>query len=102
MLAWIFFVINLFYLKLITTYGRAEVGKRDIELLKYNQFLDIVYENGDYGFNHTRLSDIYMKCAKDQAMIKNKEKTLDYIKKSYFHIREFVTMYINKKVLKNI
>ena len=23
------------------------------------------------------------------------------IKKSYFHIREFVTMYINKKVLKN-
>jgi hypothetical protein len=42
-----------------------------------------------------------MKCAKDQAMIKNKEKTLDYIKKSYFHIRKFVTMYINKKVLKN-
>ena len=42
-----------------------------------------------------------MKCAKDQAMIKNKEKTLDYIKKSYFHVREFVAMYINKKVLKN-
>ena len=94
-------LVDLFYLKLITTYGRAEVGKRDIELLKYNQFLDIVYENGDYGFNHTRLSDIYMKCAKDQSMIKNKEKTLDYIKKSYFHVREFVTMYINKKVLKN-
>ena len=34
-------------------------------------------------------------------MIKNKGKTLDYIKKSYFHIKEFVTMYINKKVLKN-
>ena len=94
-------LVELFYSKLITTYGRAEVGKRDIPLLKYKQFLDIVYENGDYGFNHGRLSDIYMRCAKDQAQVMNKEKTLDYIKKSYLHIKEFVAMYINKKVLKN-
>ena len=94
-------LVEIFHSKLITTYGRAEVGKRDIPLLKYKEFLDIVYENGDYGFNHNRLSEIYIRCAKDQAMIKNKGKTLDYIKKSYFHIKEFVTMYINKKVLKN-
>ena len=93
--------VEMFYLKLTTTYGRAEVGTRDIMLLKYKEFLDIVFENGDYGFNHNRLSDIYMKCAKDQAQIMNKEKTLDYIKKSYFHIKEFVEMYINKKVLKH-
>ena len=94
-------LVELFYSKLITTYGRAEVGKRDMQLLKYKEFLDIVFENGDYGFNHCRISDIYMRCAKDQAQIMNKEKTLDYIKKSYFHIREFVIMYINKEILKN-
>lgn len=94
-------LVELFYSKLITTYGRAEVGKRDIPLLKYKQFLDIVYENGDYGFNHNRLSDIYMRCAKDQAQIMNNEKTLDYIKKSYFHIKEFVTMYIDEAGIKN-
>lgn len=94
-------LVELFYSKLITTYGRAETGKRDIPLLKYKAFLDIVYENGDYGFQHNRLSDIYMRCAKDQAVINNKEKTLEYIKKSYFHINEFVNMYINKEVLKN-
>lgn len=94
-------LVELFYSKLITTYGRAEVGKRDIQLLKYKAFLDIVFENGDYGFNHSRLSDIYMRCAKDQAQVMNKEKTLDYIKKSFIHIKEFVTMYTNKSVLKN-
>ncbi len=94
-------LVELFYSKLITTYGRAEVGKRDIQLLKYKEFLDIVFENKDYGFNYSRLSDIYMRCAKDQAQIMNKEKTLDYIKKSYFYLKEFVTMYVNKKVLKN-
>ena len=94
-------LVELFDLKLITTYGRAEVGKRDVPLLKYKEFLDIVFENGDYGFKNNRLSDIYMRCAKDQAQVMNKEKTIDYIKKSYFHIKEFVTMYINKKVLKN-
>ena len=94
-------LVELFYSKLITTYGRAEVGNRDIKLLKYKEFLDIVFENGDYGFNHGRLSDIYMRCAKDQAQVMNKEKTLDYIKKSYLHIKEFVAMYINKEVLKN-
>lgn len=94
-------LVELFYSKLITTYGRAEVGKRDIQLLKYKEFLDIVFENGDYGFNHSRISNIYMRCAIDQAQIMNKEKTLDYIKKSYFSIKEFITMYVNKKVLKN-
>ena len=94
-------LVELFYSKLITTYGRAEVGKRDIPLLKYKEFLNIVYENGDYGFKHNRLSDIYMRCAKDQAQVKNKEKALDYIKKSYFHIKEFVEMYTSKEVLKN-
>ena len=94
-------LVELFYSKLITTYGRAEVGKRDVPLLKYKEFLDIVFENGDYGFKHNRLSDIYMRCAKDQAQVKNKEKTLEYIKKSFFHIKEFVIMYVNKEVLKN-
>ena len=33
-------LVELFYSKLITTYGRAEVGKRDIQLLKYKEFLN--------------------------------------------------------------
>lgn len=94
-------LVEMFYSKLITTYGRKEEGTRDIVLLKYKDFLDIVFENEDYGFNHTRLSDIYMRCAKDQAIVKNKEKTIDYIKKAYFHIKEFVKVYNNKEVLKH-
>ena len=62
--------VDMFYLKLITTYGRADAGKRDIPLLKFKQFLDIVYEEGDYGFYHIRLADIYNMCAFDQARIK--------------------------------
>lgn len=42
-----------------------------------------------------------MRCAKDQAVVKNKEKTIDYIKKAYFHIKEFVKIYNNKEVLKH-
>lgn len=94
-------LVEMFYSKLITTYGRKEEGTKDIVLLKYKEFLDIVFENEDYGFNHTRLSDIYMRCAKDQAIVKNKEKTIDYIKKAYFNIKEFVKIYNNKEVLKH-
>ena len=74
--------VEMFYSKLITTYGRAEVGQRDIQLLKYKEFLDIVFENGEYGFYNIRLFDIYMMCAWEQAQIKNKEKTLEYFNKS--------------------
>ena len=40
-------LVDMFYLRLVTTFGRAEVGKRDIPLLKYKELLDIVYENGE-------------------------------------------------------
>ena len=91
--------VDMFYIRLITTFGRKEVGKRDEALLKFKQFLDIVYENEDYGFYHLRLADIYKKCAFDQARIKNKEKTLEYLNLSLKHIRLWTKMYENKEVL---
>lgn len=91
--------VDMFYIKLITTFGRKEVGKRDEALLKFKQFLDIVYENEDYGFYHLRLADIYKKCAFDQARIQNKEKTLEYLNLSLKHIRLWTKMYENKEVL---
>lgn len=94
-------LVDMFYLKLITTYGRAEAGKRDIPLLKFKQFLDIVYEDGDYGFYHIRLADIYNMCAFDQARIKNKETTLEYLRLSLKHIRIWTKMYKNKEVLRH-
>ncbi|MBE6130235.1 MAG: helix-turn-helix transcriptional regulator [Erysipelotrichaceae bacterium] len=91
--------VDMFYIRLITTFGRKEVGKRDEALLKFKQFLDIVYENEDYGFYHLRLADIYKKCAFDQARIQNKEKTLEYLSFSLKHIRLWTKMYENKEVL---
>lgn len=91
--------VDMFYIRLITTFGRKEVGKRDEALLKFKQFLDIVYENEDYGFYHLRLADIYKKCAFDQARIQNKEKTLEYLNLSLKHIRLWTKMYENKEVL---
>ena len=94
-------LVDMFYLKLITTFGRKELGKRDEALLKFKQFLDIVFENGDYGFYHTRLADIYKNCAFDQASVENKEKTLEYLKLAIKHIRIWTKMYENKEVLKH-
>lgn len=94
-------LVELFHSRLITTYGREEVGKRDVQLLKYKGVLDIVFEDGDYGFNHKRLSDIYMMCAKDQACIKNKEKTIDYLNQAVEHLVIWLNMYRSKIVLRH-
>ncbi len=94
-------LVEIFNNKLLTTYGREEIGKRDIQLLKYKSFLDIVYENGDYGFQNIRLSDLYMLCAKDKALIKNEEKTIDYLNKSLERLMIFLDMYNNQKTLKH-
>lgn len=94
-------LVEMFYNKLITTFGREELGKRDKPLLKYKAFLDIVYENGDYGFYHLRLADIYKKCAFDQARVQNKEKTIEYLRLAIKHIRIWTKMYENKEVLRH-
>lgn len=94
-------LVDMFYSKLITTFGREELGKRDEPLLKFKEFLNIVYEDGDYGFHHIRLADIYKKCAFDQARVENKEKTLEYLSLALKHIRIWTKMYENKEVLKH-
>lgn len=95
------FLAEMFYSKLITTYGRAEVGKRDIILLKGIEMYNLVYENEDYGFYNHRISDLYMMCAKDQAQIKNADKTIEYLQLSLKHLNEFIKMYNDKEVLKH-
>lgn len=72
-------LVELFYSALTSTYGRREVGLRAKELLKFKTFLDLVYEDGDYGFYHLRLFDLYFMCASDMAQIKNKDENLKYI-----------------------
>ena len=94
-------LVDIFYLKLVTTYGRAEVGKRDRELLKYKEFLDVVYENGDYGFNHIRLYDMYFMCAIDQAKVQNKDKTIDYLNKTLEHLKIYLNIYNGKETIKH-
>lgn len=94
-------LVDLFYLKLVTTFGRAEVGKRDIPLLKYKELLDIVYENGDYGFYYIRLHDIYLWCAKDQAQIKDRNKTIEYLLKAKECLNIWLDIYKNKEGIKH-
>ena len=94
-------LVDIFYLKLLTTYGRAEVGKRDRERLKYKEFLDVVYENGDYGFNHIRLYDMYRMCAMDLAKVQNKDKTIDYLNKTLEHLKIYLNIYNGKETIKH-
>lgn len=94
-------LVDMFYLKLVTTFGRAEVGKRDIPLLKYKELLDIVYENGDYGFYYIRLHDIYWWCATDQAQIKDKNKTIEYLSKAKECLNNWLHIYKNKEGIKH-
>ena len=93
--------VDMFYHILVTTYGRAEVGKRDKELLKYEEFLDIVYEEGDYGFEDIRLYDIYCRCATDQAQIQNKVKTEKYLNRAFNHLTIFLDYYNEKNIITN-
>lgn len=92
---------EMFYGKLITTYGREEVGKRDIVLLKGIKMFELVYEKEDYGFYNERISDLYMRCAKDQAKIKNAPKTIKYLKLSLKYLDEFIKIYNDKEVIKH-
>ena len=92
---------EMFYEKITTTFARAEVGKRDIQLLKAVDMFKLVYENEDYGFYNSRIADIYMKCAYDQAQIQNKQKTLEYLKLSFKHMSDYTKMYNEKTILKH-
>ena len=72
-------LIELFDRLLLSTFGREEVGKRDIILLKEKTLIDAVFENGDYGIYNHNLQNIYYRCARDQAYVQNKEKVLEYL-----------------------
>ncbi len=88
----IYLLVDIFDSLLLSTYGREEVGKRDQILLKEKQLMDSIFENQDYGFYHSRLYYIYLKAAKDQAHIQNKEKVITYLNQAYMHAKAFDEM----------
>ena len=94
-------LINLFDHLLLSTYGREEVGKRDIILLKEKALIDIIFENSDYGVINHHLQNIYYRCARDQAYIKNKEKTIEYLKESIKYAKSYDDLRYNSKKLKH-
>ena len=94
-------LVELFYSALTSTYGRREVGLRAKELLKFKTFLDLVYEDGDYGFYHIRLFELYFMCASDMAQTKNKEETLKYINLAINHGEIFDKIKEVGKVIKH-
>ncbi len=68
--------------------------------MKFKTFLDLVYEDGDYGFYHIRLFDLYFMCASDAAQIKNKEETIKYIKLAINHGEIFDKIKEEGKIIK--
>ena len=94
-------IINLFDHLLLSTYGRAEVGYRDIILLKEKALIDIIFENGDYGVINHHLQNIYYRCARDQAYIKNKEKTIEYLMESIKYAKAYDNLRYKTKKLKH-
>lgn len=94
-------LINLFDHLLLSTYGREEVGKRDVILLKEKVFIDLVFENGDYGIYNHNLQNIYYRCARDQAYVQNKEKVLIYLKESLKYARAYDQLRFVDKIQKH-
>ena len=77
------------------------VSDQGENILSIKGDFDIVYEDGDYGFQNIRLYEVYMLCAKDQATIKNKEKTLDYLYKSVESLKKWFDIYRNKRKMRH-
>jgi len=69
---------------LYTEDERAEVYKKCIALYR------IIYENGDYGFYHTRLQDYEMNLTSHYAGNCDAEKTLEHLRSAADHAAEFV------------
>ena len=94
-------LIELFDQQLLSTFGREEVGKRDIILLKEKTMIDAVFENGDYGIYNHNLQNIYYRCARDQAYIQNKEKVLMYLKECIKYTYAYDELRFKTKNLKH-
>lgn len=93
-------LVDLFYNLVMNTFAREKIGFRDKILLKIKEFMDIVYDKGDYGFNHAKLYYVYLVSANDQAVVKNKEKTIEYLYKAYVHAKLFDDLRFGNKEYK--
>lgn len=80
---------------------QEEVGKRDKILLKYKQYLDMIYEDDNYGIFNYNISFMYKWCARDQAQVKNKEKTLEYLKLAIHYSKLLYKHIDNKEIIKH-
>ena len=95
-------LVDLFNTLLMSTVGREEVGKRDKIYLKVVEFINIVFEDHDYGIIYAHdIQNIYFRCAQDQAQIYNKEKTIYYLKESLKYAKIYDDLRFNKKDTKN-
>lgn len=94
-------LLDLFDNLLLSTFGREEVGKRDLVLIKEKAFIDIIFENGDYGIYNHNLQHIYYRCARDQAYVKNKDKVLEYLSKSSKYCLAYCDFRYETKTLKH-
>ena len=59
--------------------------------------LDIMFENGDFGFYHIHLADCHESQARYYSQIKCIDKTLHHLKKAAEHAIKFLTDYDEKK-----
>lgn len=92
---------HMFYYLVMQMYCCKEVGKRDVELLKIKQFLDSIYEDGDYGYDNINIYKLYLYCALDQAQIKNTEKVLIYLKEAIKYCNIVQSQYKKAKKIKH-
>ena len=86
---------------LLSVFFQEEVGKRDKILLKYKQYLDMIYEDDNYGIFNYNISFMYNWCARDQAQVKNKEKTLEYLKLAIYYSKLLYKHIDNKEIIKH-
>lgn len=67
-------------------------GNRCEVYLKYIDLVKVLFENEDYNFILSRISDMYFKCASDMARVNNSLKTQEYLKLSLEYADKFDSM----------
>lgn len=72
--------LNHLWWDFITSSSHCKYGERTKYLLKYIEIMNILFEDDNFGFFWSCISEIYMFCAIDHAGIHNKEETYKYLK----------------------
>lgn len=94
-------ILNMFENIVYKLMFKYPMGKRSSFILKYKELLDLIYEDKDYGAYNYQLYFIYLQCAKDCALIFDKDKMLKYLEQAINHLELLFSLKEKKITIKH-